>query len=661
VERPVFSLQTKILLLMVLPILGGLIPGGVMVWHAQREVTELTHLRQVASLVWKLGDLEARIDAEGSNWYFFKPSWHDTAANKELERAKQDQWRLETDKAVAAYQEQRAAVDADALSAPLQGALAVVERRIEGLDRLRDRVYSQKDDNAGNDIMDGYRGFRRDIDVVLPFLVDLTTNDVVVRKLAVLPKMMLIRKTVSETGGLIFFYHQLRASKGRPMNPAEAISMRNGADQAEAYWSDVIAFSQGDIRAHLTAVHDSPEWKRVVELLRAHSDAALNASPPPIPNEAGWSPSWTFIQAGLADEINRLRQDFTDTCDQLERSARARRLWSALTLALGVGLILCLTARLGRSISRPVGRIVDRLREEAEDSTAEAAAVHGSSLEVSSGAASQATAIEQTTASLKEVATAARSNAENAKAAQQTASEARTAAEQGAAQMRSLTEAINALLESSHDVTRIIKTIDEIAFQTNILALNAAIEAARAGEAGSGFAVVAEEVRSLAQRSAQAARETTERITATNERTNSGSEISAQVAETLNAILAKARGVEGLVRKIAEASREQNSGIDQISGAIREIGAVTERNTVSARQTAESAEGLEERAVALRSVVGELQAVVLGGRALEVPSLRRDRAPDRGSEDGDSPEGSAPADSDSESQAESHAGAGALT
>jgi methyl-accepting chemotaxis protein len=307
-----------------------------------------------------------------------------------------------------------------------------------------------------------------------------------------------------------------------------------------------------------------------------------------------------------------------------------------------------MTICLGRNISRPVGRIVARLRDEAENSTREAGSVHDSSQAVSSGASSQSSAIDQTTATLEEVASAARSNAENAKQAQQTASEARTAAEEGAVQMRGLTEAIQALLSSSNDVTRIIKTIDEIAFQTNILALNAAIEAARAGDAGSGFAVVAEEVRSLAQRSASAAKETTEKITATSERTHAGSEISIKVAGTLATILAKAREVEGLVSKIAKASHEQDSGIEQISGAIREIGQVTESNMAYARQTAESAEDLENRAVALRSVVGELQAVVLGGSVPERPSAGRGPAPVGGPDDGGHGEGGGHPDGDAQ-------------
>jgi methyl-accepting chemotaxis protein len=615
VDRPLLSLERKILLLILLPIVGGLIPGGLMVWRAQREVTELRQLREVSALVWKLGDLDVCLDAEGSNWYFFKPTFQAADDVRKAERAKQEQWRSATDKAIADYKQQRATVDASNLSGTLQDALGIVDRHISDLGRLRDEVYAQTDETTGNEIMDGYRDFRRDISSILPLLIDATTNDVIARKLAALPKLMLIRKTAMDAGGMIFWYHQQRAAKGRAMSPAEALSLRQAADLAEIYWADVIAFSQGDVRAHLISVHDSAEWKRVVELLRAHSDAALNGTPPPIPNEDGWAPSWIFLQTGLANEINLLRKDFTDTCDRLEQSARARRLWSSVSLALGVILVIWLSDRLGKSISRPVGRIAGRLREEVQRSASETASVRDSSSAVSAGASSQAAALEETNTALGEISTVAKSNAENARRAQQTASEARTAAEQGAAQMRRLTEAMSAMQSSSDDVTRIIKTIDEIAFQTNILALNAAIEAARAGEAGSGFAVVAEEVRSLAQRSANAARETTEKITATNARTNTGSGISVEVAQTLNGILAKARDVEGLVSRIAEASREQDSGIEQISKAVRHIGQVTESNSASAQQTAASAQELESRSIALRTAVEELQTVVLGGVA----------------------------------------------
>jgi hypothetical protein len=609
------GLERKILLLVFIPLVGGLIPAGLILWRAQHDLAEMSHLQSLARLVWKLSDLEAKIDAEASNWYFFKPSWTATDDEKKSERVKQDQWRKETDAAVADYRAQRSIVDTAELSTALREALEVVEARVTHLPELRESVYSQKDDTAGTSIMEGYRGFRREIDVVLPLLVDVTSSEVITRKLVVLPKLMLARKTVSESGGMIFFYHQLRAQPGgRKFSPSEALFLRNSADNAEALWGDITALSQGQIREHLDAVHKSPEWQRVISLLRGHADAALNDTAPPIANESEWAPSWTFIQEGLAAEINGLRDDFSSTCGALEHEARARRLWTSVSITLAVLVVLWLTRRLGHSITLPIAATTDRLINDAERATTEAALVRASCATVAEGSTSQASSLEETSATLEEISGMTRRNADSAQQAQRSANETRSAAEEGAKQMAHLTEAMAALRTSSDDVTRIIKTIDEIAFQTNILALNAAIEAARAGEAGAGFAVVAEEVRTLAQRSAQAARETTDKITAAAARTNAGAEITTQVASSLESILARARAVEDFVNSIAEASKQQTAGITQITAAIHQIDHVTQNNAGAAEETTNSAQEVETRAIAFRAAVQELQAIVFGMR-----------------------------------------------
>ena len=606
-------MERKILLLVFIPLLGGLLPGGLIVWRAQHDLVEMNHLQALARLVWKLGDLEAKIDLEASNWYFFKPSWSATKEERQAERLKQDQWRIETDKAIADYRAQRATIDLASLSNALRDALEAVETRVNHLPELRQVVDGQRDDSAGNAIMDGYRGFRREIDVVLPLLVDTTSNDIIVRKLVVLPKLMLARKWVSESGGMIFFYHQLRASHGsRKFTPTEALFLRHSADNAEALWSDIIALSQGAVRDRLVGIHDSADWRSVIELLREHSDAALNDTAPPISSEEEWGPHWVFVQDGLAAEINWLREDFTQTCTALEQSVRSRRLWTCIGLGVAVLTILWLTRRLGHSITRPIAETTERLLADAERATNEAAAVRVSCSTVANGSTAQASSLEETSATLEEISSMTRRNADSAQQAQRSANHTRTAAEEGSRQMSHLTEAMTALRTSSDDVTRIIKTIDEIAFQTNILALNAAIEAARAGEAGAGFAVVAEEVRTLAQRSAQAARETTDKITASTARTNAGAEITMQVASSLESILARAREVEGFVNSIAEASSQQTSGITQITTAIQQIDHVTQNNAAAAEETAASAHEVENHTTAFRNAVQELQSIVFG-------------------------------------------------
>lgn len=606
------SLERRILLLVLLPLLGAALPAGIMLWQAQRDLAEMRNLKALAELVWRLGDLEGCLDNEASNWYFFKPQFTATDAERRAERQKQDQWRADTDKAIAAYNRQRAAVDASILSASLQNAIDGVAKRITGLPELRRVVYAQVDESSSNPIMDGYRYFRRDIDAVLPLLVDATSSNTITRKLVVLPKLMLVRKTAMDAGGMIFYYHQLRASKQRTFTASEAISLSTAADNCETLWADVIALSQGATRDHLVSVHDSDDWKGVVEMLRKHSEAALNNTPPPISNETGWGSGWAFLQTGLANEIKLAREDFTQSCVDLENGVRTRRLWMIVGFAAGVVVVLLLAKRLGRSISRPVATTTQRLLEDAQAVTSESESVRNSCATVADGSNRQAAALEETSATLEEISTMTQSNADHAQQAQRSANATRAAAEQGATQMRELKNAMDALRASSDDVTRIIKTIDEIAFQTNILALNAAVEAARAGEAGAGFAVVADEVRTLAQRSANAARETADKINAANARTNAGAEITGKVGESLDQILQRARDVETLVESIAAASREQNSGVAQITSAIRQIDKVTQTNAAAAEETAGSAHELQKRAHAFHSAVEEMQQIVFG-------------------------------------------------
>jgi methyl-accepting chemotaxis protein len=205
-----------------------------------------------------------------------------------------------------------------------------------------------------------------------------------------------------------------------------------------------------------------------------------------------------------------------------------------------------------------------------------------------------------------------RRNAENAQSAKQLANQTRQAADLGGGDMKEMQAAMNAIQESSGEVSKIIKTIDEIAFQTNLLALNAAVEAARAGEAGLGFAVVANEVRSLAQRSVEAARETAKRISDSTSRSEQGVRISEKVARNFEEITEKARRVDTLIADIAQASQEQSQGIEQVTRAVTEMDTVTQANAATAQQTSAAAAELDAQTVGLRNVISELEAMVHG-------------------------------------------------
>jgi len=277
-------------------------------------------------------------------------------------------------------------------------------------------------------------------------------------------------------------------------------------------------------------------------------------------------------------------------------------------VVISCGMALLLISGLNRVLNRVSGSLSEGSNQVASAATQVSAA----SQSLAQGASEQAASLEETGASLEEMSSMTKRNSENAGKASNLAKEARTSADRGAADMQTMSAAMEAIKVSSDDIAKIIKTIDEIAFQTNILALNAAVEAARAGEAGMGFAVVADEVRNLAQRSAQAAKETASKIEGAIGKTAQGVEISSKVAQNLNDIVSKVRQVDELVAEVSSASREQTQGIGQIGTAVGEMDKVTQGNAATAEESASAAEELNAQAECMKESVGELLRLVGG-------------------------------------------------
>ncbi|MCK8488526.1 methyl-accepting chemotaxis protein [Paenibacillus sp. MBLB2552] len=233
--------------------------------------------------------------------------------------------------------------------------------------------------------------------------------------------------------------------------------------------------------------------------------------------------------------------------------------------------------------------------------------VSDSSIALSQGATEQASSVEQLTASLEEISTQTKLNAQNANEANKLAADSKQSALQGNEQMKDMLGAMREINEASGSISKIIKVIDEIAFQTNILALNAAVEAARAGQHGKGFAVVAEEVRNLAARSANAAKETTDMIEGSINKVQEGTRIADQTAEALKSIVGDIEQVAGLVGDIAMASTEQAAAITQINQGISQVSQVIQTNSATSEESAAASEELSSQAGLLKQQVARFK------------------------------------------------------
>jgi methyl-accepting chemotaxis protein len=301
-------------------------------------------------------------------------------------------------------------------------------------------------------------------------------------------------------------------------------------------------------------------------------------------------------------------------------------------MMIGAVCVSCVGAYLiTRSLNRCLRGVANSLAVGAGNVSSAASQVSSSSQSLAQGASESAANLEETSSSLEEISSMTRKNADTAHQASKLSSDAKAVSDKGNAAMVRMSAAISNIEKSALETAKIVKTIDEIAFQTNLLALNAAVEAARAGEAGKGFAVVAEEVRNLAMRSAEAAKNTSGLIEGSVQNAKNGVAIAEEVARTLTEITLSSGKVNLLVAEIAAASQEQSQGVDQVNQAVQQMDRVTQGNAAAAEESAASAEELNSQSEQLRTVVSDLLHLVQGSKGTKVGTNAFRNAPSRSS------------------------------
>ena len=324
----------------------------------------------------------------------------------------------------------------------------------------------------------------------------------------------------------------------------------------------------------------------------------------------------------IVKTIEKLTDYSAEKADNLNTQSQKDAVTANIILLIvGLGsltLLIVLGTMISNMITRPIQHAIGELTTGSSEVSAASAQVEAASQQLAEGTTEQAASIQETSSTLEETASMVQQNNENTRQAAIMAKSAKDYAEKSNSEMSQMMVSMEDLMQSSNEIAKIIKVIDEIAFQTNILSLNAAVEAARAGDAGKGFAVVAEEVRNLAQRSAQAAKDTASII----ENNISLSETSVEMAKTVNDALSsignEAKKVSELLEEISTATEEQSRGVGEINKAIRQMEQVMQSNSATAEQSAAASRQLSSQAVNVNEIVQVLTRLVEGSDAVNI-------------------------------------------
>ncbi|MGE3957596.1 MAG: methyl-accepting chemotaxis protein [Vicinamibacterales bacterium] len=400
--------------------------------------------------------------------------------------------------------------------------------------------------------------------------------------------------------------YELRVPKLEPRNPA------NTPDDTEArvlrmFEAEGLAEHYEVDRAR-NAIRYFRPIRLTDECLLCHGDPATSRTH--WGNDRGLDPTGARMEGWKTGEVHGAFEVIQSmTAAQAAQSAMVWRFAAMVAACLVVGLVF-MAWYMWRRVFAPLEQEFHSLAEGAAHVVAAANHVAGSSQSLAQGATEQAASLEETSSSMEEMASMTRRNADHASRAADLISAVDEGVRESNAALGHMVQSMKDIAESSSEVSKIIKTIDEIAFQTNLLALNAAVEAARAGEAGMGFAVVADEVRSLAHRSAEAAKTTAGLIENSVEKARGGESQVQRVNQAIAGITDRVAQVKALVHQVSEASRQQTQGIDQVVQAIQQMELVTQQTAATSEETAAASEETNAQALTTMKTTRALQEFI---------------------------------------------------